>query len=1675
MNNVLSDKETLGKYTQGKSSYPSGKFEKLYNDDISKIVLYKIVKLVYFLDIAKNNRVLEHQQCLFRVSSEHKTTKSVLQSLCRILLSGEGDFIKHLASLEIHVNYQQQYIDEYKYIIDLADADKDNNNKALYEELKDGVKITRIVEILVGEKDMRLSKLLRVPAGSRLQKLHNVNLGLKRLEVEGFNLEGLEGRDIVDGKGIGLESLLWRLMVVFKLGGLVDVGVLKDELKALERRISAKGKSVKSVAGLDVAGHDGEALEGMLLQWCTHVATLYNLPCNNFVESFSDGRILLILLHHYHPMLVSRKDILWDVNERGYDTRNILVAKKRMNDLGGIPRILGDVNNTMLPSKQSIVGCVAYLFNRLIESCKLVKAAVVVQRAVRGWIGVKFLEGRREYAVVIQRWFRKYIGGFRRWWEAGRVKAVAVIERFAARNKVRRVRREKDDERIQLWNDCCDVIGRSYRCYSARNALRCLKDDMARIRRCSAVKIQSVYRMYNCKYDVDVRYASVVIIQANMRRKLTNIELGYAKYSAVLIQSIARRNMAQIEYCLRKICAGFIQRVYRGHLGRRIMRMRIDEINHAVHCLLERQLVEHNSAVLLQACFRGYNLRNDIFFNRFAAGEIQRVYRGHVAYNSYARVVCCCVAIQSLVRMWAARGGYSNRRNAVVSAAVVLQKCARGNRLRKSKLSGGGGVDFGRFRLNCVVIQKYYRCYKQRKEFSDVRKCVVRLQCVVRGLLAETYFKACISNVVKLQSAVRRYKDRKNFDEVAASVAIIQNAYRSYKAMCRDKNVYKRQIDSITLLQTLARKKSDMSKYKKVVQSVVSIQKWARCCVKYMDYCVKRYATIVIQRHVRSMKTTRMIKLSYENYISCVVVMQSLMRCKMCSKKLKDSRNAATVLQKYTRSKNMRNSYKVFVGSVVKIQNVYRSMALSRVAKSNFEKTRRCIVIIQAIVRSKISKNIKNKAIQSAIVIQSFIRGYQTRLENEIMSFAATEIQRIVRGSRQEVAYMMTLLATIKVQSFMRMDAARTNFAIMKLAVSIIQSAWRTAKIARGKKEQAAAVVLQSFVRSATRKAVFVAQKSSVTVIQALVRCHVKQRSYKKSVGSVVLVQALVRSRIAASRLCEKKAAATIVQKATRGHLVRLELAISHFAVTEIQRMVRGSQQHIKYILTILGAIKVQSVIRMDIARTNLALAKMAVSMIQRVWRTALVAKHDKALAAVTSIQACSRAFLGKRSFAAAKAAATRVQSVMRAGIARRQFRCTRQRVVEIQAVVRMGSAKLLLRRSVAVATKLQALARGVAARSSVEFMNFAASIVQKQVRAFAAKNKFTTLKKGMVKIQALARKHFVQTHMQLCAFAAMMIQAHARKLAARREANVRREMIKEGKVRELTRQNNAKVLQRGVKVFLKRSEMKRAGARIVKVARGFLGLVRAAKRFRLITCLQGIWRGRKTRKYTGKRIGVIRLRLALANEKAMQQPEMRLGARCMIALDVLLQSKSLAKIMSVMNTLEMSTRHSERCCEMFAAANAPTILFKLIRSCNRSLPHIELLNSVLRTIHHVAMWDHLVDSVAIDNMVDIILDLVQTFRDRDNVLGPSCMILRRVFATDAKTMQILSKDGNVQRLTGALGICIRKENITQMVSKRGTTKLEHKVRGKSVPPSVLELHALVDEVMSNKENSAHN
>ena len=47
-------------------------------------------------------------------------------------------------------------------------------------DLKDGVRLTRLVEIIT---ECPLTDKLRVPANSRLQKIHNVGLVLSKLQV----------------------------------------------------------------------------------------------------------------------------------------------------------------------------------------------------------------------------------------------------------------------------------------------------------------------------------------------------------------------------------------------------------------------------------------------------------------------------------------------------------------------------------------------------------------------------------------------------------------------------------------------------------------------------------------------------------------------------------------------------------------------------------------------------------------------------------------------------------------------------------------------------------------------------------------------------------------------------------------------------------------------------------------------------------------------------------------------------------------------------------------------------------------------------------------------------------------------------------------------------------------------------------------------------------------------------------------------------------------------------------------------------------------------------------------------------------------------------------------------------------------------------------------------------
>ena len=76
---VLGDPSILATYTQGrKCKVPSGKFGKMYKDELRKASLNRVLLLVSFLDKGRMNNVLARAPCLFRAgNTEVKSTKEV--------------------------------------------------------------------------------------------------------------------------------------------------------------------------------------------------------------------------------------------------------------------------------------------------------------------------------------------------------------------------------------------------------------------------------------------------------------------------------------------------------------------------------------------------------------------------------------------------------------------------------------------------------------------------------------------------------------------------------------------------------------------------------------------------------------------------------------------------------------------------------------------------------------------------------------------------------------------------------------------------------------------------------------------------------------------------------------------------------------------------------------------------------------------------------------------------------------------------------------------------------------------------------------------------------------------------------------------------------------------------------------------------------------------------------------------------------------------------------------------------------------------------------------------------------------------------------------------------------------------------------------------------------------
>jgi len=262
-------------------------------------------------------------------------------------------------------------------------------------------------------------KKLRLPAVSRLQKLHNVGVALKELRNLGVPLpQDILPHHIVDAHREIVLKLFWSVIAHCCLNNLVSMEQVAAETSRIERL--QKRNMKKEVAQSDGANVLSECqdLNQLLLRWFRAVSLTFGIHVGNLTTDVADGKALCFLIHYYHPNLLQLKEIsktTRDVNSSlcqakllANEKANAALANSRMSDLGGIPKMIPVMDTSSPPEEKSILLCLSFMCSRLLESNLEVRSSVLIQRRYRRYRRIIDTERKISAASVIVQIWREY-------------------------------------------------------------------------------------------------------------------------------------------------------------------------------------------------------------------------------------------------------------------------------------------------------------------------------------------------------------------------------------------------------------------------------------------------------------------------------------------------------------------------------------------------------------------------------------------------------------------------------------------------------------------------------------------------------------------------------------------------------------------------------------------------------------------------------------------------------------------------------------------------------------------------------------------------------------------------------------------------------------------------------------------------------------------------------------------------------------------------------------------------------------------------------------------------------------------------------------------------------------------------------------------------------------------
>ncbi|XP_067893808.1 abnormal spindle-like microcephaly-associated protein isoform X2 [Heterodontus francisci] len=1404
----------------------------LYRDEhqevLAQFTLKKFLLLVWFLDCAKQSRLIDHDPCLFCKNAEFKTSKDLLLAFSRDFLSGEGDICRHLGYLGLTVGHFQTPLHEFNFAV---------TNIAV--DLRCGIRLVRTVELLT--RNWKLSKQLRLPAISRLQKLHNVDVALNALKTAGVDLKDEQGniidsRDIVDGHREKTLALLWRIIFAFQVEILLNEGQVQEEIEFLQKTLLTWHKlaALRSVSVLSHPTKDQDLNVPekyspqikLLMNWVNAVCGYYGVQVENFTVAFSDGRILCYLIHHYHPGLLALHDICQrttqtvecaqhgtvaidtstsDSDESSIDVmptnltssariyeellenekKNFNLVTTAVAALGGVPAMIRhiDMSNT-IPEEKVVITYVSFLCARLLDLRKEARAARIIQTAWRKYklnCEIRLLQEKDQAARIIQ----------------------AAVRRFLHRQHVKK----KTNATI--------IIQTLWRARVAKRKVKALL----------MIKMQAVQN------------EAATLIQAYWRGYAGRRQLRRMQHYCILVQSHIRMKIAVTTYRRTVWAAIALQRHFRAHLL----------------ALAERRnyLKLKQSTVMIQSAFRRWKACK-MEKQTKASVVLQKYIRGFLCRYQYKRLQRSISLIQTYAKGYLVRTEISRRKNAAITlqkhvkayltgkheyvtyqrlkwAAVVFQAAYRGLKVRK----------LYRQTKSAIVIQSTFRMYQQRKRFIAIRKVVITMQTLVRMQLAQIRFLKYRQAAIILQRRFRAKqqgrKEMQHYLKIRQAVVKVQIAFQRWRAQ---KEIRKNQ--AAVTIQSWYRMCIGKQRYLHQKESCIRIQSWYRCCIAQHVFRTMKTAVLVIEYYYRAYREGKVQHVKYVLMLKAAVVIQAHFRG-MKARQLARKVKAANIIQSYWQMRKERFKFLHNRQCVIAMQAHVRRWQAQRRYYSMKAAACALQARFRAISAQKKAQS-EYKAIRSsAIVLQSAYRGLQARRQFWLLR-SVVKIQSTFRAYVSRKRFMQIKNATIKIQASVKMIQVQKYYKSLKNATTYVQRRYRANKHCLEKrkeylKKREACIRLQSAVRQyLIQKQLHLCRQAAVK-IQSIFRMHRLRSQYLRIHCAAVIIQKGFRShregvyhrqqflRIKEGIICLQAAykgysvrkmiklqhkAATKIQAVFRGHASRVKYLAMQNAAIAIQRWYRsckvGQQQRLEYLKIRAATIILQAVCRGLSAREKLKMQhkaavtiqtafrrfrvqhqfgvlKSAVVNVQRRFKAKLMGRKERQIylemcQSVTTLQAAYKGMIARKEFYRKRQACIMIQSYYRMHKMRAQFQTRRLAAVIIQdrfrAHVQRKRERQKYQSTRTAAIVLQIAFRAMKTRKKLKIIHRAATIIQAAAKSFLTRKHYTTLRAASVLLQrrfralVLSRKQR-GIYLSVCS-ATLAIQAAYRGMKVRQE-----------------------------------------------------------------------------------------------------------------------------------------------------------------------------------------------------------------------------------------------------------------------------------------------------------------